>query len=137
MRERLELRLMALPEPEAMPERLIHRSGLFIISFQLDGLCTALRYTVPAGLQPAAGTVALLRKLYDDYASISTKRQLAGFPDINDDLSSVDLLSVAETLRSTVLAFLSPDELADRKRALGFAAAEPSRAERAESPASD
>ncbi len=114
---------MPVPEPEPAPERLILRGALFIISFQLDGLCTALRYVVPAGLRPGAGTIALLRKLHDDYASISSKRPLAGFPAIDDDLSAVDVLAVAETLRSTVLAFLTPDELEDRKQVLGFSPA--------------
>ena len=114
---------MPVPEPEPAPERLILRGALFIISFQLDGLCTALRYVVPAGLQPGAGTIALLRKLHDDYASISSKRPLAGFPAVDDDLSPVDVLAVAETLRSTVLAFLTPDELEDRKQVLGFSPA--------------
>ena len=111
---------MPVPEPEDAPERLILRGALFIIAFQLDGLCTALRYVVPAGLEPGAGTIDLLRKLYDDYASISSKRPLAGFPTIDANLSAVDMLAVAETLRSTVLAFLTPDELEDRKQVLGF-----------------
>jgi hypothetical protein len=111
---------MAVPEPEPAPERLILRGALFIISFQLDGLCTALRYVVPAGLEPGLGTVALLRKLYEDYASISSKRPLAGFPPVDENLSAVDMLVVAETLRSTVLAFLTPDEIEERKQALGF-----------------
>jgi hypothetical protein len=111
---------MPIPEPEPAPERLIVRGALFMISFQLDGLCTALRYVVPAGLAPGAGTIMLLRKLYDDYASISSQRQLAGFPSVDGNLSAVDLLAVAETLRSTVLAFLTPDELEDRKQVMGF-----------------
>ncbi len=111
---------MPVPEPTPAPERLILRGSLFIISFQLDGLCTALRYVVPAGLEPGDGTVALLRKLHDDYASISSKRPLSGFPVIDRNLSAVDILAVAETLRSTVLAFLTPDEIEDRKQVLGF-----------------
>jgi hypothetical protein len=70
---------MPVPEPEPAAEHLILRSGLFIISFQLEGLCTALRYAVPVGLDPGQGTVALLRKLFEDYANISSKRPLAGF----------------------------------------------------------
>jgi hypothetical protein len=114
---------MAVPEPEPTAPRLILRGGLFIISFQLDGLCTALRYAVPAGLEVGAGTIALLRKLHDDYASISSKRPLAGFPAVDKDLTAVDVLAVAETLRSTVLAFLTPDELEDRKQVMGFSPA--------------
>jgi hypothetical protein len=112
---------MAIPDPEPLPLRLIHRTALFIVSFQLDGLCTALRYAVPYGLQPSSGTVALLRKLFEDYSNIASKHQLAGFPPIDETLGAVDTLVVAETLRSTVLAFLTPDELEDRKHALGFA----------------
>jgi hypothetical protein len=112
---------MSLPDPEPLPQRLIHRSGLFIISSQLDGLCTALRHGVPYGAEPGAGTRALLKKLFDDYFALATKRQLAGFPPIDESLNAMDVFAIAETLRATVLAFLTPDELAERKQALGFA----------------
>ncbi|MEM1213612.1 MAG: hypothetical protein AAGI68_15090 [Planctomycetota bacterium] len=100
---------------------LINRTGLFIISFQLEGLCTGLRLTVPHGLSPTAGSIALLKKLHDDFASISTGRSLDDFPPIDDSLSPVDVLVIAETLRSTVASFLTPDEREERDKTFGFA----------------
>jgi len=104
-------------EPQGTP---IIRTGLFIIAFQLEGLCSALRQVVPNGLQPSCATIALLKKLRDDFASISEGRSLENFPAIDDALSATDILVVAETLRSTVISFLTPDEQELRKQTLGF-----------------
>jgi hypothetical protein len=99
--------------------KMIDRSGLFIISFQLDGLCNGLRLTVPHGLAPGKATVAIIRKLLVDFASISTGRILKDLPQISETSSPVDILVFAETLRTSVLSFLSPDELSERKT-IGF-----------------
>jgi hypothetical protein len=100
---------------------LINRSNVFILSFQLEGLCAALRIVVPNGLEPKAGTLALLKKLHDDFESICTGRSLQNFPTIDELLSPVDMLAVAEVLRLTVLSFLSPDELSEQKQTFGLA----------------
>lgn len=98
----------------------IDRSGLFVLSSQLEGLCAALRHTVPNGLQPGHGTAALLKKLYDDFDEIHTGAALDRFPAIDEALAPVDLLAIAETLRSTVMAFLTPEEREERKEVFGF-----------------
>ena len=104
-----------------MPDgKLIDRTGFSIVSFQLEGLCQALRATVPNGLSPGAGTVQILRKLRDDWASITTGKSLQNLPEIDGELSAVDLLAMAETLRATALSFMSPDEFAEQRRAFGF-----------------
>jgi hypothetical protein len=103
----------------------INRSGLFILSFQLEGLCAALRHTVPHGLPPSRATIALLRKLYDDFDDLHTGRAIERFPTIDDALSPVDVLAIAETLRSTVVAFLTPEEREERHREFGFVARPP------------
>jgi hypothetical protein len=100
-------------------ERTIDRSGLFIISFQLEGVCTGLRATVPHGLAPGNDTVTILRKLLADFASISTGKMLKDLPDISETSNPVDILVFAETLRTSVLAFLTPDEISER-RSIGF-----------------
>lgn len=107
---------------ESTDGRWIHRSGLFIVASQLEGLCQALRVTVSHGLPTGTATVTMLKKLQNDFLSFSTGRSLQNFPDINNDLSPVDILVIAETLRMTVLSFLSPDELSDQRQAIGFAA---------------
>jgi hypothetical protein len=102
------------------PAILIDRTGLFIISYQLEGLCTALRLTVPHGLAPGADTLAILKKLVADFASISTGKCLSNLPTITESSSPVDVLAMAETMRTTVLAFLSPEEISEHRRAIGF-----------------
>jgi len=102
------------------PAKLIDRTGLFIISYQLEGLCTALRLIVPQGLAPGADTLAILKKLVADFASISTGPCLTGLPTVTASSNRVDVLAMAETLRTTVLAFLSPEEIAEHRRAIGF-----------------
>lgn len=99
----------------------INRTGIFIITFQLEGLCFALRQTVPHGLAPSVGSVTLLKKLHDDFASITTGRALNGFPEIKESLTPVDILAIAETLRSTAASFLTPDEREERNQTFGFA----------------
>lgn len=101
-------------------ERLINRTGIFIISFQLEGLCTALRATVPHGLEPGPGTLQILKKLRDDWASISTGKALENLPEIDESLSPVDVLAMAETLRFTALSFMTPEEVKEQNRVLGF-----------------
>ena len=103
----------------------IGRTGLFIISYQLEGLCTALRLTVPQGLSSGPGAVAILKKLVADFTSISTGQSLKDLPPISDSMNPVDLLAMAETMRTTVLAFLSPEEISEHRRAIGFYSDEP------------
>jgi len=100
-------------------DKTIDRSGLFIISFQIEGVCTGLRLTVPHGLAPGKGTITILRKLVADFASISTGKMLKDLPEISESSSPVDILVFAETLRTSILAFLSPDEILERKT-IGF-----------------
>src|SRR5205823_11516572 len=97
------------------PATMIDRTGLFIISYQLEGLCTALRLTVPHGLAPGPDTLAILKKLVADFASISTGRCLQDLPTISQSSSPVDVLAMAETMRTTVLAFLSPEEISEHR----------------------
>jgi hypothetical protein len=100
--------------------KLIDRSGLFVLAAQLEGLCIALRHVVPTGLQPGKSSIDLLKKLYSDFASISTGSCIEGFPKPDDSLSPFDLLVIAETLRSTVMAFLTPEEAEEHGKTFGF-----------------
>ena len=97
----------------------IERGALFIISYQLEGLCNGLRLTVPQGLSPGKETVAILKKLTADFASISTGRILKDMPTVSESSSPVDILIMAETLRTSVLAFLTPEEVAEHRK-IGF-----------------
>ena len=101
-------------------DKMIERGGLFIISYQLEGLCTGLRLTVPHGLAPGKDSVAILNKLLADFASISTGKLLKDLPKITESSSPVDILVMAETLRTSVLAFLSPEEISEHRKTIGF-----------------
>jgi len=99
--------------------RLIDRSGLFIISYQLEGLCNGLRLTVPHGLKPGKETIQIIEKLLADFAAILKGTLLDNLPKISESSNPVDILVFAETLRTSVLAFLSPEEVTERRK-IGF-----------------
>lgn len=101
-------------------EKIIERGALFIISYQLEGLCTGLRMTVPQGLAPGKDTITIINKMLADFASISTGKVLKDLPTISETSSPVDILVMAETLRTSVLAFLTPDEIAEHRHTIGF-----------------
>jgi hypothetical protein len=97
-----------------------HRSGLFILSFQLEGLCTTLRQTVPYNLPVGPATLAMLVRIKKAFDGMVSGPPVENLPDVDKDTSPVDVLMVAEILRSTLLAFLSPEEVDQRRTALGF-----------------
>ena len=97
-----------------------HRSGLFVLSFQIEGICTALRHAVPYGLPVGPLTIAMLRRFKGTFDSIAKGRPVEDLPDVDENTSPVDVLSVAEVLRATLMAFLSPEEVEERRVAIGF-----------------
>ena len=101
-------------------EKVVERGGLSIISFQLEGLCNGLRQTVPRGLAPGKDTVAIIKKLLADFASISTGKLLKDLPTLSETSNPVDILVMAETLRTSVLVFLTPEEIAEHRGTIGF-----------------
>jgi len=101
-------------------DRLITRGQLFIISYQLEGLCNGLRMTVPHGLAPGKETLAIIKKLQTEFASISSGSVLKNLPELSTDSGAVDILVFAETLRTSVLAFLSPEEISEHQKTIGF-----------------
>jgi hypothetical protein len=106
--------------------RQIERSNLFILSYQLEGLCMGLRQTVPQGLKPDKNTIAILNNLFDHFVSISTGKFLKRLPKVSESSNPVDILVMAETLRTSALAFLSPEEISERKR-IGFQSDSPNK----------
>src|SRR4051794_5577849 len=97
----------------------IERSNLLIIAFQLDGLCAALRQSIASGLPPGPATFESLGKLRTAFSSIHSGPSLDVLPEIDANSSPSDILAFAEILRTTVGAFLSPDEIIDKQRAIG------------------
>jgi hypothetical protein len=45
-------------------------------------------------------------------------------PEIKDDSPVADLLVAAEVIRSTMLAFMSPEEIAEQRESIGFLSTE-------------
>ena len=101
-------------------DKQINRSALLVMTFELEGLCNGLRCTVPNGLAPAATTVAIMNRLLEAFSRKAEGCVLDELPPLDENTTPVDLLIVAEMLRSTLMAFLTPDERDDRDRTFGF-----------------
>jgi len=93
---------------------------LFILSFQLEGLCTALRYTVPSGIPVGPETVAMTLRLKHAFEKVTSGEPVENFPDITSEWAASDVLMLVEVLRASLLAFLSPEEAEERTGVLGF-----------------
>ena len=102
-------------------ENQINRSALLVMAFEVEGLCTGLRQTVPNGLEPSATTRSIMNKLLAQFSEKAEGVVLDNLPALTQDTSPVDCLIVAEILRSTLMAFLTSDELDERDRTFGFA----------------
>lgn len=102
-------------------ENKINRSAVLMMAFEVEGLCTGLRQTVPNGLSPSMTTLSLLNKLLAQFSEKADGVVLDDIPPLTEEISPVDCLVVAEILRSALMAFLTPDELDERDRTFGFA----------------
>lgn len=102
-------------------EKEIERSGLFIVSFQLEGLCSALRLAVQTGQPHGKETIAILKKLNQDVSTVILRGKiLERMPAIPDEACTVDLLAIAEILRHSLMVFLTPVELEEQQSSFGF-----------------
>jgi hypothetical protein len=97
-----------------------NRSNLFIASFQVEGLCTALRATTAVGGQPGPATLELLKSLRDAIVSVGSGLTVEHLPEVTNEMNSYDVLTTAEVLRTTILAFLSPEEAEEQRGVFGF-----------------
>jgi hypothetical protein len=98
----------------------IDHTDLLTLSFQLDGVCTALRQCVGSGLKPGPGTLKSLRTLRGAFVGMHNGVSLDMLPNIDFGADPSDILTYAEILRSTVARFLSSDEIAEKRRANDF-----------------
>jgi hypothetical protein len=98
----------------------IDRSNILILAFQLEGLCTALRQSIASGLPPGPATLESLGKLHHAFSLVHSGPSLELLPNIDANSSPSDILAFAEMLRTTIGAFLSPDEIIEKQRAIGF-----------------
>jgi hypothetical protein len=104
-----------------MPESKVTstRTHEFLASFQIDGVCGTLQQLVPRGIEPGPELRAMLQRLRDDFVGRCTGRAIDMIPEVTSTTFAVDLLAVAEVLRATNIAFLTPDEQQERTR-FGF-----------------
>jgi len=65
-------------------------------------------------------TIAVARRMKNAFDSIASGPPVEGLPDIDEETSAVDVLTLVEVLNSTLLAFLSPEEAEDRRSIFGF-----------------
>ena len=111
---------MQIPDSNQTPGRNYNRSNLFVMSFQVEGLCTAMRTTVSVGGEPGPATLSLLKNLRDSFVSVGSGFTVEHIPSIHDGMNPHDALAAAEVLRTTILAFLSPEEAEEQRGVLGF-----------------
>lgn len=97
-----------------------NRSNLFIASYQVEGLCDALRRTISVGAQPGPESLKFLKSLRDAIVSVGSGLTIEHLPEISLDMNAHDVLAAAEVLRTTIIAFLSPEEVQDHRGAFGF-----------------
>jgi hypothetical protein len=98
------------------------RSCRFILYFQADGVCNSLRLAVQVGQTAGPETVALLHAMTEDARLIGEGKAFERLPAITEDTSVVDMLVAAEVIRASMLCFLSPEEVEEQRRAIGFGA---------------
>ena len=91
--------------------QLISRSNLSILSYQIESLCIALRVVVPHGLRPGKDTITLINQLKIEMTAASSGGAFEKIPDASFDSEPADILIIAETLRGTLMSFLTPEEI--------------------------
>lgn len=97
-----------------------NRSNLFVASFQIEGLCSALRMTVASGAKPGPAALELLKSLRDALVRTDTGLIIEHLPNVNDDMDPHDVLATAEVVRTTILAFLTSEEVEEQRGVFGF-----------------
>lgn len=94
------------------------RSNNFVASFQIEGLCQALRALVLNGVDPGILARQVLRSLRDGFVKSGDGITVQHIPEVTDKCSAGDLLVVAELL--SMIAFLTPEEAQEQRGYFGF-----------------
>lgn len=98
----------------------IKRSALFVLTAQLEGFCNGLRQISSLNLQPEKLSIDLFKNIFQNFKKISSGNAIDNFPEIKELESWANLLIYAETLRSTMMAFLTPEETEEHNKSFGF-----------------
>ena len=105
--------------PRMKPKTTNTRSIEFIAQFQVESICQSLRTMIHARVEPGQQTRRVLQSLRDELVARCTGKPSERIPQVTDDTSSSDLLMIAELVRATGIAFLTPEEIEER-RSIGF-----------------
>lgn len=82
---------------EKKEEDIISRRGLFIVSYQAEGVCNALRLIVQTGTQVSAPTRAIVSKLRGDFERLIVGGRVAeGLPEVSENMDADALLTLSE-----------------------------------------
>ena len=103
-------------------EHCVERTARFIDSYQIQALCEALRFALQTGNTPGPAAIEVLSSIRKSMSVIikTDGPQVDRVPDVTSEMSAVDLLAIAEVMRATYLAFLSPEELEEQSDTFGF-----------------
>jgi hypothetical protein len=98
------------------------RSNNFVASFQIEALCQSLRTLAANRLEPGSAARGVLRSLRDGFVKSGTGTTVQHIPDVGDECSLADLIVIAELLRVSMIAFLTPEEADEQRGYFGFRA---------------
>ncbi len=90
----------------------ISRSGRFILHFQIQSLLESLTNVSASNSEITSVTREVVRKVRNDMLKITSGTSIESIPEINDDVTSADLLIIVALLNGTSKSFLSEEELA-------------------------
>jgi hypothetical protein len=62
----------------------------------------------------------MLQRLKQAFDGVASGVPVENLPDVDEHSTPSDILMAAEVLRATLLAFLSPEEIGERRAAIGF-----------------
>lgn len=95
------------------------RTDVFVLSFQLESLCDALRLIVQTGSTPGKDVRDAINNMRNYLIENMTGKTTSHIPAIAEDGNTADMLIVAELVRGSLLSMMSPDEIAERGK-FGF-----------------
>ena len=101
------------------PKAVTTRSIEFIAQFQVEALCACLRTLILARAEPGPQTRQVVKSLRDELVSRCSGKPSERIPEVTDSTNASDLLMIAELVRATGIAFLTPEEIQER-RSIGF-----------------
>ena len=98
----------------------IERRASFMLAYQLEGFVESVSQLTSNGVALGSVTRQWLRDLINGAKTIGSGRSFEILPSISDELADADVAVIAATLRSTILAFLTPDEMSEQQHAFGL-----------------